>query len=144
MKYFAAVAVLVFGFGLGCHKKEPAPVPAASEPAPAAAENSATPGPAGVPYAPAPSAAPTPVKPLPAPPKYVTANADNKIQERIQGDVDPALTGQLREFVNRNGRMPSSFYEFTLKGLDTIPRPPEGKRWVIDAADMQVKSVPAK
>ena len=145
MKYSTALVALVLGLSFGCRKKEPAPAPvAATENAPAA-ETAAAPAPAPAPYTPGPSAAPpVPAKPLPAPPKYVTANADNKIQERVQGEVDAALTGQLREFVNRNGRMPSSFYEFTLRGLDTIPRPPEGKRWVIDATDMAVKSVPAK
>jgi hypothetical protein len=54
------------------------------------------------------------------------------------------MTGLLRSFVQKNGRMPQNFYEFSLKGMDTIPRPPDGKRWVIDATDMQVKAVPAK
>ena len=85
-----------------------------------------------------------PAKPLPPPPKYVTANADNNIRQRVDGDVDAFMSGLLRSFVQKNSRMPQSFYEFSLKGMDTIPRPPEGKRWVIDASDLTVKAVPAQ
>ena len=130
----------------GCHKKAP-PAPAAESAAPpesvAVTPNPATDG-SGNPASAASVPAPTPVTPLPPPPKYVTANADNTVRQRIDGEPDATMTGLLRSFVQKNGRMPQNFYEFSLKGMDTIPRPPEGKHWVIDAADMQVKAVPSR
>ena len=128
----------------GCGKKSateasvPPPADSTAVPPPAA-ENSAPE--AGQP---APVAQVVPVPKLPPPPKYVTANANNVIQQSVQGDVDAFLTTQLRSFVQKNGRMPSSFHEFTVRGLDSIPKPPDGKRWVIDGTDIQVKAVSAK
>jgi len=140
MRNLIVLSLLAVGSVLGCHKKEVASPP---QPAPAA-ENSA-------PFATPPqdsattaATAPTPVRPLPPPPLVITANADNNVRQRVDGEVDGFLTGQLRAFVQQNGRVPQSFYEFSLKSLDSMPRPPEGKRWVIDAADMQVKAVPAR
>jgi hypothetical protein len=142
---FAVLAVCLV-IAAGCHKKA-APGPGAESAAPESAFAPANPGPdvSGTP-APtaAPAAAPTPITPLPPPPKYLAANADNTIRQRIDGEPDAMMTGLLRSFVQKNGRMPQNFYEFSLKGMDTIPRPPEGKRWAIDATDMQVKAVPAK
>lgn len=146
MKYPGTLLLLVTLVLTGCHKKD-APPPSAAAPPPednSAAANPAAPD-GSIPPAPAPAAVvANPVKPLPPPPKYVTANADNTIRQRIDGEVDANMTGLLRAFIAQNGRMPQSFYEFTLKGMDSIPRPPEGKHWVIDAADVQVKAVPAK
>jgi len=132
----------------GCKKKS-SPAPAAAEQtqaegAPAAAVVPATdPSALGAP-ANTPLPAPTPITPLPPPPKHVLASADNTVRQRIEGEPDALMTGLLRSFVQKNGRMPQNFYEFSLRGMDTIPRPPDGKHWVIDAADMQVKAVPAR
>jgi hypothetical protein len=56
--------------------------------------------------------------------------------------VDGALTAQLRAYVSKKGHMPGSFFEFTAAGMDSVPRPPEGKKWVIDTGDVSVKAVP--
>jgi hypothetical protein len=44
--------------------------------------------------------------------------------------------------MQRNGRLPDNFAEFVNSSLDSIPRPPEGKKWVIDIDSMQVKAAP--
>jgi hypothetical protein len=83
-------------------------------------------------------------KPLPPPPPAVAARADNVLRPAVIGDVDPFLTSQLRDFVSKQGRLPESFSEFATLRLDSIPRPPAGKKWVIDVAGMQVKAVSTK
>jgi hypothetical protein len=81
---------------------------------------------------------------LPPPPPKVAANADNYVRQNVNGTVDPNLTAQLRAFVQKYGRLPQSFTEFANRGLDSMPHPPEGAKWVIDAPNQQVKSVPMK
>jgi hypothetical protein len=66
------------------------------------------------------------------------------LRPAVIGDVDPFLTSQLRDFVSKQGRLPESFSEFATLRLDSIPRPPAGKKWVIDVAGMQVKAVSTK
>jgi len=83
-------------------------------------------------------------EPLPPPPPKVAANADNYVRENVSGQVDPALTAQLRAFAQKYGRMPQSFTEFANRGLDSMPHPPDGSKWVIDAPNQQVKAVPMK
>jgi hypothetical protein len=80
-------------------------------------------------------------KSLPPAPSYVTANADNNVRQNATGVADPFLTTQLRAFVAKYGHVPQSFAEFANKGLDSIPRPPEGKKWAIDGATQEVKAV---
>jgi hypothetical protein len=60
------------------------------------------------------------------------------------GEVDASLTMELRNFVQAKGRLPQSFGEFVNVRLDSIPSPPEGKKWVIDTANLQVKAVQSK
>ena len=83
-------------------------------------------------------------QPLPPPPPSVAANADNHLREDVSGEVDAFLTSQLKTFVSRSGRLPASFAEFAKSSLDSIPRPPEGKKWVIDAAKVEVKAASVK
>ena len=129
MKYLPLFIALAACSLAGCHKKE-----AAGSTQPAAPQDST-----------ASTGAPAqPGKPLPPPPLYVTANADNTPRQSVVGDVDPFLTEQLRSFAKQKGRLPQSFFEFTSSSLDSIPRPPAGKKWVIDASDLQVKAVPAQ
>jgi hypothetical protein len=85
-----------------------------------------------------------PAKPLPPPPPSVAARAENYLRENVPGDPDAFLSAELRNFVQLKHRMPESFAEFANVRLDSIPRPPEGKKWVIDMTSLQVKSVPAK
>jgi hypothetical protein len=56
----------------------------------------------------------------------------------VAGEVNADLTAQLNRFAQKNGRMPKSLQEF----LDSVPRPPDGKKWVIDPSDSTVKAVP--
>ena len=90
---------------------------------------------------------PNPVEtaqPLPPPPAPVAAVAENVPQQTIAGRVDPFLTQQLQIFVQQYRRMPDSFAELAMKRLDSIPGPPPGARWAIDASTMQVKAVPTR
>ena len=64
------------------------------------------------------------------------------MHQTAAGEVDSFMTGQLHIFVNQKGRMPVSFTEFANTRLDSIPRPPDGTKWVIDATAVQVKAVP--
>ncbi len=99
-------------------------------------------------HAPTPSRsdapAPAPLQPLPPPPKVVAARADNYLRETVTGTADPFLTGELRNFVQQKKRLPESFAEFAGLRLDSIPRPPEGKKWVIDVSTLEVKAVSAR
>ncbi|HXU78482.1 MAG TPA: hypothetical protein VN794_18045 [Methylomirabilota bacterium] len=122
---------------IGCHKQEtPAPNPAQAPVTPEAPASAQS-----VPQA-APQGPPPGARPLPAPPPVVAARADNYVRQNIDGQVDPFLSEQLRTFIDQKKRFPESFAEFAMTRLDSIPRPPEGKRWVIDAASLQVKAVP--
>lgn len=132
----ALVAVMVLP---GC-KREPAAAPPVDTSATAtAASQSAEAPPQAAPKAPQAPAAPGP--PLPPPPRFVTAVAQNAPGQNVVGQVDSFLTGQLLKYVEQNHRLPRSFAEFTSSRLDTIPGPPPGKKWVIDAANLQVKAV---
>lgn len=130
------IAAFVCLAASGCKKATsatpapPTPVTASESPAPAQPIINAAPPPG--------------VKPLPAPPPPVAARADNYLRENVAGDPDPFLSGQLRTFIEQKHRLPESFAEFAMSRLDSIPRPPEGKKWVIDTAALQVKASPAK
>jgi hypothetical protein len=126
---FAAIAFLAFTL-LGCHKKQAEVV-----------NQSQNPSDLGTPVKAAPDA--KAAEPSQPPPK-IAANAENSVRENVTGTVDPNLTAQLRSFVQKYGRLPQSFTEFANRGLDSMPRPPEGTKWVIDAPNQQVKSVPMK
>ncbi len=123
MKHLALFISLATFVLVGCHKKEAAPA------------NSG---------APETAASPQPAKPPPPPPKYVTANAQNAPAENVAGEVNAFLTQQLRIFIREKGRMPESFTELARVRLDSIPRPPAGKKWVIDNATKEVKAAPAQ
>jgi len=132
------MAVLVFA---GCHKKAAAPPSDQISATPEAPATSPEQAPS------LPESAPTPPKPakaLPPPPPSVAARAENNLRQNVPGEADPFLSGELRNFVQLKKRLPDSFSEFASVRLDSIPRPPEGKKWVIDIANLQVKSVPAK
>jgi hypothetical protein len=116
---FAALASLAFAL-LGCHKKEAEAVNQSQNPSDLGTPVNAAPG------------------------TKVAANAENAVRENVTGKVDPNLTAQLRSFVQKYGRLPQTFTEFANRGLDSMPRPPEGCKWVIDAPNQQVKAVPMK
>src|SRR3954470_18138738 len=90
------------------------------------------------------SADPETGKPLPPPPSHVVARADNAVHAEAAGEVNAFLTDQLRAFVQQKGRLPVNFAEFASLRLDSIPRPPEGRKWAIDTANLQVKAVAAQ
>ncbi|HEY5914255.1 MAG TPA: hypothetical protein VJA21_27010 [Verrucomicrobiae bacterium] len=124
MKVFAGLLFLVVGIAwVGCHKKgESAPGPAAAN-----ATNSVD----GV-------APPEPPQP---PSREVLARADDKARETVVGEVDPFLTAQLRAFIEEKKRMPASFSELARARLDSVPRPPAGKKWAIDNDSLEIKAV---
>jgi hypothetical protein len=115
--------------GMGCRKKA---APAASATESVAATNAVAEGEGG------PVAPPEPPQP---PPREVLARADDQSRQAVVGDVDPFLTAELQKFIQQKNRMPASFSEFARARLDSVPRPPAGKRWVIDAASLEVKAV---
>jgi hypothetical protein len=130
MRFVALLTLVAFTL-LGCHKKDAEVANQSQNPSDLGTPVNATPG------------GKTAESLPPAPPK-VAANADNYVRQNVTGTVDPNLTAQLRAFVQRNGRLPQSFTEFANRGLDSMPHPPEGTKWVIDAPNQQVKSVPMK
>ncbi len=124
----AVLLAIVCALGIGCRKKA---APAASATG-AAATNVLAEGEGG------PVAPPEPPQ---APLREVLARADDQSRQAVVGDVDPFLTAELQKFIQQKNRMPASFSEFTRARLDSVPRPPAGKRWVIDAASLEVKAV---
>jgi hypothetical protein len=127
----------------GCRKKQAAPEPG---PNPSAEQNSepVAAGPSDQAQSSSPAVAAQQEKPLPAPPQYIAVRAVNVVRATVDGDVDAFLTAQLRSFVTQKQRLPRSFAEFTSSNLDSVPNPPEGKKWAIDGATIEVKSVQAK
>ena len=94
---------------------------------------------------PASATAATATRPSPGQPRPNAVPPARTIQERINGAIHAQMTVQLRMYMEKNGgRMPESFSEFANVRLDSIPRPPDGKKWVIDIATLQVKAVSAK
>jgi hypothetical protein len=127
---FLNVVVLVMLIALAGCKKEVETPPASSEAVPNASAPTATPA----------LSTQTPPPP-PPPPAYIASQAENSVQANVTGVADAFLTSQLRIFVNEKGRFPQSFTEFARTRLDSVPRAPEGRKWVIDSASMEVKAV---
>ncbi len=108
----------------GCHKKStPTEATAASTTLTNAGEGAVAP--------------PEPTQP---PMRSVLARADDQARQAVVGEVDPLLTEQLRTFIQQKNRMPASFSEFARARLDSVPRPPAGKKWVIDTESLEVKA----
>jgi hypothetical protein len=63
------------------------------------------------------------------------------VQERLQGSVHAQLTAKLRMFKAVKGRMPENFYEFSNTVGDSVPRLPDGMKFMIDPTDETVKAV---
>src|SRR5258708_7142578 len=59
----------------------------------------------------------------------------------LVGEVNAFMTGQLRIFIQQNGRLPKDFAEFSHARLDSLPRIPLGMSWAIDHATQEVKLV---
>jgi hypothetical protein len=51
------------------------------------------------------------------------------------------MTGQLKRFIEEKGRLPKDFAEFAAARMDSVPRPPEGLKYAIDATTQEVKLV---
>ena len=94
--------------------------------------------PAGVPGDPPPEVR---AKTVSRPSPQIQSRTENVIRESVVGEVNSALTAQLHLFIAEKGRMPDNFAELANTRLDTVPRPPEGQLWVIDASALQVKAV---
>lgn len=73
----------------------------------------------------------------------LAARADNAVHDSVNGEANAFLTQQLRIFVQQKGRLPASFNELASTRLDSIPRPPAGKKWAIDSSTSEVKATDA-
>ena len=91
-----------------------------------------------------PTAPEVPLPPPPPPSPVVKARALDGVRQNVVGDVDPQLTEELRNFIQQKKRMPQTFSEFATLRLDSIPRPPAGKKWAIDSESIEVKAVAAQ
>jgi hypothetical protein len=69
------------------------------------------------------------------------AAAENPPPQPLVGEVNAFMTGQLRIFIQQNGRLPKDFAEFSHARLDSLPRIPLGMKWAIDPATQEVKLV---
>lgn len=131
------LVVLVFS-SMGCSKKDETlkadqSVPVIEPVAPAT--EGATPTPAPTPIK-------TAAKPVDAKKKAAPAGPVQTVfQQEIVGEIHANMTMQLRLFIQQKGRMPTSFSEFTSARMDSVPFPPAGKMYVIDAATQTVKIV---
>jgi len=128
MRFVIVLMVLAL---LGCHKKEAE-----------VSDQSLNPSDLGTPVNTASGS--NTAAPLPPPPPKVAASADNYVRQNVSGTVDPNLTTLLRDFVQKYGRLPQSFTEFANRGMDSMPHPPQGTKWVIDGPNQQVKAVSVK
>ena len=63
------------------------------------------------------------------------------IEDRLNGAVHAQLTAQLRIFKTVKGRMPENFYELANTVGDSVPRLPDGMKFMIDPVDQTVKAV---
>jgi hypothetical protein len=129
MNNFIFLILLAVLAETGCHKKESLPAAAAAPAFTADATNET-------------AAVADSAKLPPLPPTYIATKADNVVHQTAAGEVDSFMTRQLHIFVQQKGRMPVSFTEFANTRLDSVPRPPDGTKWVIDATAVQVKAVP--
>ena len=113
MKLFTCLALGLVLTLPGCARKK-APTPAADS------------SPDTFPAAPAAKRASRPTE--------AKANVDQNV-----GVVDAAMTKQLRIFLREAGRMPENFSELANARMDSVPRAPEGMKWVIDPVTVEVK-----
>jgi len=77
---------------------------------------------------------------LPSPNTRKTTHSP-AIEDRLDGAVHAQLTAQLRMFKAFKGRMPENFYELANSVGDSVPRLPDGMKFVIDPADQTVKAM---
>jgi hypothetical protein len=123
MKHLSALVLVVVMTLAGCKKQEASP-PVSNEAVPNGSPASAAQ--AGSPQTP--------------PPAYIASQAENSVQANVAGVADAFLSSQLRIFVKDKGRLPQSFTEFARTRLDSVPRAPEGSKWVIDSTTMEIKA----
>jgi hypothetical protein len=69
------------------------------------------------------------------------APAGAPIQDRLVGAVHPQMTELLLRFEQQFGRMPTNFWEFSGRMMDSVPAAPPGMRYEIDPVDKAVKLV---
>jgi hypothetical protein len=123
MKYPALLAIGAF-LMWGCNRKAETPAPQPTSTGQTAAQPTA--------------------QPQQPPPNYVKATAENQPVANASGEVNAYLTEQLNIFIQQKKRLPESFTELAQARLDSVPRPPQGKKWVIDTSTRQVKAVLAQ
>ncbi len=144
MKLFFPLIFLMVIVAASCGKKEPAaPEPIQASPA---SETAAAPdSPAANPVN---REAPGPARPTKssttaktAPSAVAPAAPAVENNDALVGAVHAFMTVQLRKFIEEKGRLPKDFSEFASARMDSVPRPPEGLKYVIDANLQQVKVV---
>jgi hypothetical protein len=69
------------------------------------------------------------------------APASAPIQDRLVGAVHPQMTELLLRFEQQFNRMPTNFWEFSGRMMDSVPAAPPGMRYEIDPVDKAVKLV---
>ncbi len=82
-----------------------------------------------------------PPEPPQPPSREVLARTEVNPRQAVTGEVNAFLTGELRTFIAQKNRMPATFAELARARLDSVPRPPAGKKWVIDSETQEVKAV---
>ncbi len=76
------------------------------------------------------------------PPALQTPQAQQVNAQPLTGEVNEAMTAQLRAFIQMAGRAPTNFTELARARLDMVPRAKPGMMWAIDYATKEVKLVP--
>ena len=131
MKYRIAFAVACCFAAISCGKKEPATPPAPESAAqPADSDNTDA--------LPARTVGETAASGTPAARNPATPESETAV---LEGAIHPFMTSQLRRFIQEKGRLPESFGEFAAGRMDSVPRPPPGMEYVIDANAQAVKVV---
>jgi hypothetical protein len=135
MKSFLALVALAAFVSTGCARQDPPAAQAVQSPA-------ETPGtlPDNRPVdasTSVPGAHAKPATRAAAPLK--AAEAKNAVP--LEGLVHVFMTTQLRKFIQETGRLPTDFSEFSSARLDSVPFPPDGMKYAIDYATLEVKAV---
>src|SRR5687768_2605277 len=63
------------------------------------------------------------------------------INDIMPGQVHPIYTSMLRQFVQKNKRIPTHFAELVNSEMDSVPSAPKGKSYAIDEKTLTVKMV---
>ncbi len=136
MKSILVLVLLVAALVIGCGKHDSPALQAVPPPSEAAGTPPANPS-----VDPAASAPGTAPKQAAARAIATPGAAPANNSAALEGAVHVMMTTQLRKFIQENGRLPGDFSEFASARMDSVPFPPDGMKYVIDYATMEVKVV---